>query len=79
MFVNQENTWNLGVKTDFDNFDHLVVLNSRFALVMTVFPQFQKSRLGCNLDFTKEFEFHFQKFFTSLMRNLIFQASEAPL
>ena len=79
MLFNQENIWNWGVKTDFVNFDHLVVLNSRFALVMTVFPQFQKLRLRWIMVFPKEFEFYFQKFITSLLRNLIFQPSEAPL
>ena len=31
------------------------------------------------MDFTKEFEFYFQKFIASLLRNLIFQPSEALL
>ena len=79
MFLNQKNIWNWGAKTDFVIFHHLVVLNSRFALVMTVFPQFQKLRLRWSMVFTKEFEFYFQKFITSLLRNLIFQPSEAPL
>ena len=79
MFFNQKNIWNWGTKTDFVIFHHLVVLNSRFALVMTVFPQFQKLRLQWSMVFTKEFEFYFQKFITSLLRNLIFQPSEAPL
>ena len=57
----------------------MVVLNSRFALALTVFPQFQKLRLRWSMVFTKEFEFQFQKFITSLLRNLIFQPSEAPL
>ena len=55
------------------------MLNSRFALALTVFPQFQKLRLRWSMVFTKEFEFQFQKFITSLLRNLIFQPSEAPL
>ena len=79
MFFNQKNIWNWGVKTDFVNFHHMVVLNSRFALALTVFPQFQKLRLCWSMVFTKEFEFQFQKFITSLLRNLIFQPSEAPL
>ena len=78
-FFNQKNIWNSGAKTDFVNFHHMVVLNSRFALALTVFPQFQKLRLRWSMVFTKEFEFQFQKFITSLLRNLIFQPSEAPL
>ena len=79
LFFNQKNIWNSGAKTDFVNFHHMVVLNSRFALALTVFPQFQKLRLCWSMVFTKEFEFQFQKFITSLLRNLIFQPSEAPL
>ena len=79
MIFNQKNVWNSGAKADFVNFHHMVVLNSRFALALTVFPQFQKLRLRWSMVFTKEFEFQFQKFITSLLRNLIFQPSEAPL
>ena len=79
MFFNQKNIWNWGTKTDFVIFHLLVVLNSRFALDMTVFPQFQKLRLWWSMVFTKEFEFYFQKFIASLLRNLIFQPSEALL
>ena len=79
MFFNQKNIWNWGAKTDFVIFHHMVVLNSRFALVLTMFPKFQKLRLRWSMVFTKEFEFQFQKFITSLLRNLIFQPSEAPL
>ena len=79
MFFNQENIWNWGVKTDFENFDHLVVLNSRFALVITVFPKFQKLRLRRNMVFNEEYEFYFHKFITLLLKNLIFRPSEAPL
>ena len=79
MFFNQKIIWNLGAKTDFVIFHHMVVLNSRFALALTVFIQIQNLRLCWSMVFTKEFEFQFEKFITSLMKNLIFQPSEAPL
>ena len=44
----------------------MVVLNSRFALAMTVFPQFQKLRLVSCMFFNQDFEFCVQSFFTSL-------------
>ncbi len=79
MFFNQKNIWNSAAKTDFVNFHYMVVLNSRFTLALTVFLQFQKLRLRWSMVFTKEFAFLFQKFITLLLRNLIFQPSEAPL
>ena len=42
VFFNQKTVWNSGAKTDFVNFHHMVLLNSRFAFALTVFPQFLK-------------------------------------
>ena len=42
MFSNQKNKWNLGVKSNFENFDFQVVPISKSALVTATFHQFQK-------------------------------------
>ena len=51
MFFNQKNIWNWGAKPDFVIFHHMVVLNSRFALALTLFLQFQKLRLRWSMVF----------------------------
>ena len=79
MFSNQKNKWNLGVKSNFENFEFWVVPISKSALVMTTVHQFQKLRLVFCMVFNQEFEFCSQNFITSLLRNSIFLHSEARL
>ena len=79
MFSNQKNKWNLGVKSNFENFEFWVVPISKSALVMTTVHQFQKLRLFFCMVFNQEFEFCSQNFITSLLRNSIFLHSEARL
>ena len=79
VFFNQKNKRNLGVKLNFENFDFWVVPISKFALSMTMINQFQILRLKLRMVFTQKFEFWFQNFFTSFLRNFIFQPSEAQL
>ena len=79
MFYNQKNKWNLGVKSNFENFDFWVMLISKSALVTITVYQIQKLRLLLCMVFNQEFEFCVQSFFTSLFRNSIFLHSEARL
>ena len=77
MFSNQKNKWNLGVKSNFENFEFWVVPISKSALVRTTVHQFQKLGLVLCMVFNQEFEFCVQLFFASLFRNSIFLHSEA--
>ena len=79
MFSNQKNKWNLGVKSNFENFEFWVVPISKSALVTTTVHQFQKLGLVLCMVFNQEFEFCVQTFFTSLLKNSIFIHSEARL
>ena len=77
MFFNQGNECNLGIKPNFENFEFWVVSISRFGLDTTTLNLFQKLRLDLSMVFTQIFEFSSQNFSISLLRNLIFQPSEA--
>ena len=79
MFFNQKNKWNLGVESNFENFDFWVMLISKSALVTITVYQIQKLRLLLCMVFNQEFEFCVQLFFASLFRNSIFLHSEARL
>ena len=79
MFSNQKNMWNLGVKSNFENFEFWAASISKSALVMTILIQFQKFRLVLCMVFNQEFEFFVQTFFTSRLKNSIFLHSEAQL
>ena len=79
MFSNQKNKWNLGVKSNFENFEFWVAPISKSALVRTTVHQFQKLGLVLCMVFNQEFEFCVQTFFTSLLKNSIFIHSEARL
>ena len=64
MFSNQKNKWNLGVKSNFENFDFWVAPISKSAFVTATVHQFQKLRLVLCMVFNQEFEFCVQNFFT---------------
>ena len=79
VFCNEKNKWNLGVKSNFENFDFLVMLISKSALVTITVYQIQKLRLLSCMVFNQEFEFCVKTFFTSLLKNSIFIHSKAWL
>ena len=79
MFFNQENKWNLGVKSNFENFEFWVMPITKCALIMITVCQFQKLRLELCMVFTQQFEFCFQNLTASLLRNSISEPSDAPL
>ena len=70
VFFNQKNKWNQDVKSNFENFEFWVGPISKFAL--------EDLNLKISIVFTQEFEFCFQIFIPLLLRNLIFETSEAP-
>ncbi len=76
MFSNQKNKWNLGVISNFENFEFWVVPIPKSALVTTTVHQFQKLELVLSMVFNQEFEFCVQTFSTSLLKNSIFLHSE---
>ena len=79
MFFNQKNEWNQDVKSNFENSEFWVGLISKFAHVRIIAHQLQNSNLEIVMGFTQEFEFCFQIFIPLVLRNLIFETSEAPL
>ena len=79
VFSNQKNQWNLGVKSNFENFEFWVMPISKSALITTTVHQFQKLRLVLRMVFNQEIEFCSQNCITSLFRNSIFLHSEARL
>ena len=64
MFSNQNNKWNLGVNSNFENFEFWVVPISKSALVTTTVHQFQKLGLVLCKVLNQEFEFCVQSFLT---------------
>ena len=79
MFFNQKNKWNQDVKSNFENFEFWVGPISKFALVRIIVHQLKNLNLKICMVFTQEFEFCFQIFIPLVLRNLIFETSEAPL
>ena len=57
MFSNQKNKGNLGVKSNFENFEFWVVPISKSALVTITDHQFQKLRQILCMVINQEFEF----------------------
>ena len=57
MFSNQKNKWNLGVKSNFENFEFWVVLISKSILVTSTARNFQKLGLVLCMVFNQQFEF----------------------
>ena len=78
MFFNQKNEWNQDVKTNFENFEFWVGPIPKFALVRIIVHQSKNLNLKICMVFTQEFEFCFQIFIPLVLRNLIFETSEAP-
>ena len=79
MFFNQKNEWNQDVKSNFENFEFWIGPISKFALVTIIVHQLKNLNLKICMVFTQEFEFCFQIFIPLVLRNFIFETSEAPL
>ena len=79
MFFNQKNEWNQDVKSNFETSEFWVVPIPKFALVRIIVHQLKNLNLKICMVFTQEFEFCFQIFIPMVLRNLIFETSEAPL
>ena len=79
MFFNQKNEWNQDVKSNFETSEFWVVPIPKFALVRIIVHQLKNLNLKICMVFTQEFEFCFQIFIPLVLRNLIFETSEAPL
>ena len=78
MFSNQKNKWNLGVKSNFENFEFWVMPISKSALVTTTVHQFQKLGLVLCMVFNQEFEFCVQTFFYFTLEKLNFYTLRGP-
>ena len=79
MFFNQKNEWNQDVKSNFETSEFWVVPIPKFALVRIIVHQLKKLNVKKGMIFTQEFDFCFQIFISLVLRNLIFETSEAPL
>ena len=79
VFFNQKNEWNQDVKSNFETFEFWVGPISKFAPVRIIVHQLKTLNVKICMVFTQEFEFYFQIFIPLVLRNLIFEISEAPL
>ena len=62
-----------------DNFEFWVGPISKFAVIRMIIHQFKNLKLKICMDFTQEFEFFVQILIPSVLRNFVFETSEAPL
>ena len=79
MFFNNKNKRNQDVKSNFKTSEFWVVPIPKFALVRIIVHQLKNLNLKKCMVFTQDFEFCFQIFIPLVLRNLIFETSEAPL
>ena len=79
MFFNQKNEWNQDVKSNFETSEFWVVPIPKFALVRIIVHQLKNLNVEKGMVFTQEFDFCFKIFIPLVLRNLIFETSEASL
>ena len=79
MFFNQKNKWNQDIKSNFENYEFWVGPFPKFALVRMIVNEFKNLKLKMYMVFTQEFEFCFQILIPLVLKNFVFETSEAPL